>query len=291
MAVMYGKEVDVTPKMAADLIATNPKNRALKKNKINKYKMQIVTGGFECTHQGIAITEEGKLIDGHHRLTAIVETGITVRLFVVYNAKESSKIDQGAARSDRDSMYMSGTIEKGSIEYNTLVYPLTGFIVRRLFGDSTYRLISGAEKHNVYVKFQSQIDDVINIVNKQSHGQARGRSSSVLYPMLLAINNGVPFDDVKDWYRILMTGDFYFEGDDLKTRAGTSVLKFKNCLESRKISGQIGMNDEDEVIKKAESSIRYFAQRQPIQKLYGEFVYPELVMSKDEIFNMKGEQQ
>ncbi len=42
-------------------------------------------GHWDTTHQGIAIASDGTLVDGQHRLLAIVESGVTVRMNVTFN--------------------------------------------------------------------------------------------------------------------------------------------------------------------------------------------------------------
>ena len=283
MQDMYGITMDVTKEMADKWLVTNPRNRSIKTAKVEKIKRAINNGTFELTHQGIAIDANGKLIDGHHRLMAISATGKTTKLFVIFNALESSKIDQVVPRSSKDAMYMAGIIEKGSTEYNCLTYPLTSFIVKRRLGNMDYRMLSGDENHRVYIKFADGIDQIIRIASSSSAG--RGRSSGVLYAMLTAYYGGVKVDMLEKWHRIITTGDFYCDGDDEMTRAGRSVLLAKTYIEAVQLMGNSSGMIADEYIKKMQSSIRHFSNKTPITKLYGQNVYPEIKISHKDVFD------
>jgi hypothetical protein len=59
---------------------------------------------FCTTHQGAAFNSSGHLIDGHHRLTAIVNTGVSVWLLMVRAVPDETieAMDRGAIRSMAD---------------------------------------------------------------------------------------------------------------------------------------------------------------------------------------------
>lgn len=74
----------VTPEIAADWLDNrNIKNRSKSSVTGRRYARLMEAKRWKCTHQGIAFDREGWLIDGQHRLMAIVATGIPVKLFVI----------------------------------------------------------------------------------------------------------------------------------------------------------------------------------------------------------------
>ncbi len=67
----------VTPEMAKKFLSKNYKhNRKLSPSHVQFFVDEILGDNFATTHQGIAIGVNGALLDGQHRLNAIVETGI-----------------------------------------------------------------------------------------------------------------------------------------------------------------------------------------------------------------------
>ncbi len=116
---MYTKFEDVTPTMAMDWMTTPAptfedgsqlKQRALRPPHVEWLAGQILNGDFETTHQGIALSREGFVLDGQHRLQAIIDTGRTVRLQVTYNVPKRlfDRFDVGKKRTPGDVFTMAG---------------------------------------------------------------------------------------------------------------------------------------------------------------------------------------
>lgn len=96
--------VNVTPAMAREWLKQNNFNRAQRPDIVADYVRQIRDGRWRRTHQGIAFSEKGTLLDGQHRLFAIVETGITVPMLVFINEplENHLAIDGGKRRTPLD---------------------------------------------------------------------------------------------------------------------------------------------------------------------------------------------
>ena len=104
--------VTMTPAQAAELLSTiNTHNRNLSKAKVTKLTHVIVNGDWLLTHQGIAIDSNGVLLDGQHRLAAIVRSKKTVEILVSKNCDPASfpVIDTGSRRSAADAVFIAGT--------------------------------------------------------------------------------------------------------------------------------------------------------------------------------------
>lgn len=280
MKEMYTKKMLITPEMAERYLQTNQRNRNIKGYKVQKLEDDIKNGDWIVTHQGIAIDSNGKLIDGHHRLTAILKTGISCEMMVTFNAVESEKIDIGASRTDRDSMFMANVIEKSSVEYNRITYPLIGYIIDRSLGANKSKAVSATAKHILYTKLKKYIDPVIEATNASS-GKGKTKSAAVLYAMCCALKGGVSKETIKQWHKITATGDFYVEGNEEMTKVGRSVMLFKDYADGR--MKRDSTEQKDTTVKKAESSIRHYAERNVITKLYGEIAYPEITITEKDL--------
>jgi hypothetical protein len=121
--------VDVTPEMAKTWLIMNNFNRPKRPEVVAQYVRQIREGRWRLTHQGIAFTKDGVLLDGQHRLFAIVECNVTVPIRVSTNepAENFEVIDCGKIRSNLDTVRMSlkdGTIS--SAHTGTLKSMLAG---------------------------------------------------------------------------------------------------------------------------------------------------------------------
>lgn len=103
---MRGEVVWVTPFLAQEWMLLNTKNRRVRERNVKKLEEAMREGGYCLTHQGIAFSENGNLIDGQHRLLAIISTGIPCWMWVVFDVPKGAElfIDQLLNRSDTDNL-------------------------------------------------------------------------------------------------------------------------------------------------------------------------------------------
>lgn len=88
---LLGESFVVTPAMAEWLLVNkNHGNRPVKKGKVAALKRAITAGKYKHTSQGLAVTRNGRLINGQHRLHAIVAAGVPVKLYFVFNERDDA---------------------------------------------------------------------------------------------------------------------------------------------------------------------------------------------------------
>lgn len=94
--------VHVTPALASEWLQKIPaRQRNLSETVVRKYADDMARGWWKLTHQSIAIDEEGNVVDGQHRLSAVVLSGATVEMSVTFDAPAASfdHVDMGYARN------------------------------------------------------------------------------------------------------------------------------------------------------------------------------------------------
>jgi hypothetical protein len=92
----------VTPELATRWLEKNhEENRPIRWQAVEAMANDIRSGAFKLTHQAIAFSEAGALLDGQHRLSAVVTSGESVRMLVVRNTagEFSDPIDRGRPRA------------------------------------------------------------------------------------------------------------------------------------------------------------------------------------------------
>jgi hypothetical protein len=91
----------ITPEKAEELLQGNHSNRRLRNPYVSDLAAAIRRGDWLVTHQGIAISRDGRLLDGQHRLSAVIRAGVAVTMNVTVNANPESflVLDTGAKRS------------------------------------------------------------------------------------------------------------------------------------------------------------------------------------------------
>ena len=98
--------MEITPEMAKDILESrNTSNRRLRMWWAHALAAAIRRGEWIITHQGIAFDCDGNLIDGQHRLWAIINSGIPVKMFVFegLDARAFMTIDIGIKRNVSDT--------------------------------------------------------------------------------------------------------------------------------------------------------------------------------------------
>lgn len=107
---MTTKMERITPAKAAQYLKSNDGNRPLKEAVVRRFARALNAGHWRETHQGIAFNGDGRLLDGQHRLTAIVRTGVPARIMVSRGLSSDAflVIDTGANRSVPDHLSLMG---------------------------------------------------------------------------------------------------------------------------------------------------------------------------------------
>lgn len=106
------KQLDVYEKFC-DENPTERKNRPVHQSQVNKYVQDMRAGMWGRNHQGIAFDRDGILMDGQHRLWAVVESGITVMMPVTWGLDREAQltIDSGLKRTTADVAAIAGFID------------------------------------------------------------------------------------------------------------------------------------------------------------------------------------
>ena len=98
------RQIMVTPDKADQWLKHNTGNRPIRLWWVNALAGMIRREYWMCTHQGIAFSESGHLLDGQHRLLAIKQSNTTVPVCVFWNVPVDAfkVLDAGVKRSIAD---------------------------------------------------------------------------------------------------------------------------------------------------------------------------------------------
>lgn len=118
------KWIDVTPGMAEAWLKRNFNNRPVSQDTVRAYAREMQRGRWMPVHQGIAFDIEDNLVDGQHRLLAILMSRRTVRLMVTFGLPSKVEgtrmvgmdvVDRGKTRSVADQLKIQHNIHGGSV--------------------------------------------------------------------------------------------------------------------------------------------------------------------------------
>lgn len=111
MAEIRYEKVLVTPEMAREILKNNPSNRTMVNTKIKQYAFDMGRNAWrDDTAEPIKLTENGRLVDGQHRLSAVILADKSVPFVFAYNVSlEAMKIiDTGLKRTNADMFQIRG---------------------------------------------------------------------------------------------------------------------------------------------------------------------------------------
>lgn len=102
--------VRLTPSLAARLLDVNTHNRELSSRTVEAYAKEMAAGRWRETHQGMAIDNEGRLLDGQHRCKAVIVAGVPIMTDIKFGLDPESfaMIDLGRKRTTADALYLDG---------------------------------------------------------------------------------------------------------------------------------------------------------------------------------------
>lgn len=98
----------IGPAEAEALLKLNTDNRKIRPGRVKYYARVMKQNGWVLTHQGIAFSEDGVGLDLQHRLLAVIQSGVDIKVMVVEGlSKEAfAAIDQMERRSVADALKM-----------------------------------------------------------------------------------------------------------------------------------------------------------------------------------------
>ena len=113
MTNLISEVCTITPEMAGVYLQNCSRdNRAINRNRVLFYAKQMKDGQWQLNGETIIFSDKNILLNGYHRMNAVVEAGIPVQFLVVRNVNEESfkTIDTGKPRSVGDVYKMANIL-------------------------------------------------------------------------------------------------------------------------------------------------------------------------------------
>lgn len=114
---LSAKFVEVTAEMAEEWLGVNTHNRPIAKHHVTRISRELRNGHWMVNGETIKFDWHGVLLDGQHRLRAIIDSGVSAECLVVYglNPECFPTIDGGSKRTSGHHVAVLG-----KANYNTL---------------------------------------------------------------------------------------------------------------------------------------------------------------------------
>lgn len=117
MAKQTAELETITVKRATELLARNTNNRPINQANLQILMHDMQRENFAITGESVKISVTGNLLDGQHRLQAVVQTGIPLKTWVMTGLDDNAfkYIDTGKMRSAADVLALGGFTNSNQI--------------------------------------------------------------------------------------------------------------------------------------------------------------------------------
>ena len=208
---------------AIEYLKCNMVNRDISRGRVLQYADSMKRGDWQLNGDSIKFNERGEMVDGQHRLSAIIETGIPITTVVMTGIEDGICLfDRGRNRSTTDSLLIEGFSRK--LANNTCVaiaklnYSLQG----------KQENVSDSYIREFLIENEADLVKIVEIISRgSSHHAGSGKTLARNAPMGLAIyyavNTEVEWSEIEEFVQIVKSG-FY------ENRKQTAAIVLRNDI-------------------------------------------------------------
>jgi hypothetical protein len=216
------QQVIMSPEWATQILKDNSHNRKLRANKVAEIAHDIKAGRWMLNPQPIAISSDGWLLDGQHRLSAIIQAKQNVPLMLALNCPPDcfKTIDIGTARTNADFFQIEG------IKNYTKIAPAVRYVISYqqvpdLVWNYASKPLSKTEIHELYLANKTNYDFAVDAAVR-SYSRCQQVNPTVLAALIVLapnkekaeqyselLGNGVGLEitsPIYQWRQILING-------------------------------------------------------------------------------------
>lgn len=99
--------IRITPQIAEGMLACNKNFRKLRDKKVREYKRAMLLGNWRYTGEPVHFSN-GYLVNGQHRLQAIIDSGVAIKCLVIFGVEGIREMDTGLKRGLNDVLRADG---------------------------------------------------------------------------------------------------------------------------------------------------------------------------------------
>lgn len=240
----------VSPAIARRWLELNECNRRLREHTAAQYARDMAAGNWQLKPVAICFDSRGKLGNGQHTLTAIIQSNTTQTIMIARDCtkEQIASMDLGLRRSLTDiAHFVGGDISSRQAAIAKIIVYGIGSM-----GSHAY---SFSETYEAYMAHKTVIDMVCENAPRQS-----GFSAPVLAVCARAAYSH-DHEKVIRFIAVLNTGEIASPNE-------TGAVRLRDfCRSIRSASGSRVLRTE--IYNKAKAALDAFLHNRPMQKVYG----------------------
>lgn len=226
---MYITLSEITPEIASQMLLKNNHNRKINEKRVSILANDIKNGQWTESPTPISFNKSQELIDGQHRLLAVVRSGCTVKMYVAYDVPDDTVFDKGLERRSGEALYMRGLIDKRVSIARVMA------VVNRYMDICGQRNLSDTDKAVFINKYGDYILKSISISKTGSH-QAKCDKAGYQTAIFAALLNGVDEDALTRFSRCVNTGF-------MDSPSESAAIILRNYIEENQMTGSTAANN------------------------------------------------
>lgn len=206
----------ITPAVAEEFLAININNRHVDQRTVDDYATQMKKGLWTLNGEPIIISSNNTILDGQHRLLAVVKSNTTIQSLVVWGVDGNiafATIDTGKGRSAGDMLSIvkipnSKSIASGITQYFNL--STSGHNATILGNSLALRTIKRSKAE--VVEFYDKHADLLQAIQSNSQRNFKRmrlmqRSAVFALELYLILDKGYDVDYVFEFFDKLFSGE------------------------------------------------------------------------------------
>lgn len=226
-------EEKITPDLAKELLTLNNSNRPIKPNIVKKYTKEMVDGSWLFVGDKIGISNEGKLLDGQHRLWAIVNSN-TTQVFHIQSGldpKTFDKMDIGKNRTGTNTLSMQGftsaSIVSAVVRYVSM---FKAGLIEEYLTNGNKISFSNADISDASLKLDKTLLQTSATTSAKYYFRSKFMESTTIGPLFYIFTEISP-SATQSFFNMLSTGD------GISSEVNSSIFVLRNILINATMSG------------------------------------------------------
>lgn len=256
---MHSQILKITPELAESWLAQNTFNRPVSMRVVRRYAADMASGSWHLNHQGVAFDSAGVLVDGQHRLHAIIRSGCTVSMMVTWGASRVG-VDELRVRSTSEVVKFGGLsdwIDSKAIQVAKAMTEL-------FLGDDAHAIPSTTE----VVRFCNKNKAAILFTLRLFPRNLKGISTAASKATIAVAYYHHDHDDIAEFVRSLYSGV-------VSSPDRSAVIRAREMMLAGEFSG--GGAQRKRAAKRLARAVVSFCERAPVLRLQEPKEFPFLI--------------
>jgi hypothetical protein len=209
------KIITITPEMAKLFLDKSNGNyrfsntsKTVDEFVVKKYATDMKNGNWKLNPHGIIFDEDGVLIDGHHRLNAVILADKPIDFVVIVNAPKNciTALDSGFKRPPHLILQYTDNVNKLSASKRGWAIARLHFVYKNNGDYIGVRAVPTSSYQDFIVKNADDIQMAMKCAEHERQRQRFTSNAANYYSALCALKCGVPLSKINSFFTIVNTG-------------------------------------------------------------------------------------